>query len=168
MDALHNESMLEDPRLWVAVAFALFLAMFGKKLWKLLAGGLDSRSARIRSELEEARRLREEAQAVLDAYRTKHAESLREAEALLAQARKDANRLVEQANAELKRLLDARTRMAEDKIAQAEKQAVNDVRAHVVDITISAAKAIIMENIQQMPGDDLIRKAIADIERKVH
>lgn len=168
LTAPHSESMLQDPRFWVAVAFVLFIAVFGKKLWKVLAQGLDGRSARIRSELDEAKRLREEAQAVLDAYRTKHAESLKEAEAILTQARKDANRLVEQANAELKRLLDARTRMAEDKIAQAEKQAVNDVRDHVVDITIAAAKAIIMENIQQMPGDDLIRKAIADIERKVH
>ena len=162
------ELMLEDPRFWVMIAFFGFFALFGKKLWTVLSKGLDSRSDRIRMELEEARRLREEAQFVLDAYRKKNAESLKEAEAILTQARQDADRLVASANEELKRLLEARTRMAEDKIALAEKQAVDEVRDHVVDITIAAAKTLIMENIQQMPGDELIRKAIADIERKVH
>jgi F-type H+-transporting ATPase subunit b len=76
--------------------------------------------------------------------------------------------MVAAAQVELKHLLDARTRMAEAKISQAEKQAVDEVRGHVIDITISAAKALILENIQEMPGDELIKRAIADIERKVH
>lgn len=162
------QELLEEPRFWVAVAFVMFLTAFGKKIWKAIAGGLDNRSARICAELDEARKLREEAQFVLDAYRKKNAESMKEAEAILAQARQDADALVAHANEELKRLLEARARMAEEKIAQAEKQAVTEVREHVIDITISAAKAIIIENIQQTPNDELLRRAIMDIERKVH
>lgn len=161
-------SLLSEPKVWIAVAFITFFAMFGKKLVGAMLRGLDARSETIARDLEEARRLREEANAVLNAYRTKHAESIKEAEEILHRARMDAERMVATAQAELKQLLDTRTRMAEAKISQAEKQAVDDVRGHVIDITISAAKALIMENIQAMPGDELIRRAIADIERKVH
>lgn len=166
--AIDFHAMMQDPRLWVLVAFVTFFVLFGKKLVNALLRGLDTRSERIAVDLAEARKLREEANAVLDAYRTKHAESIKEAEEILQRARVDAERMVAAAQVELKHLLDARTRMAEAKIAQAEKQAVDEVRGHVIDITISAAKALILENIQEMPGDELIKKAIADIERKVH
>ncbi len=160
--------LFADPTFSVAVAFFVFIALTGKMAWRLITKGLDGRSARIAAELEEARALRAEAQAALEAYRKKHAQSLTEADAILTKARADAERLAANAQADLKHMLETRTRMAESKIAQAEKQAIDDVREHVVDITIAAAKAIILENIKDIPSDELIRKAISDIERKVH
>lgn len=160
--------MLADPKFWVMAAFVIFFALFGRKLWAALTRGLDERSARIGAELSEARKLREEAQRVLEGYRKLHAESLKEAEAILVKAREDSAHMAAATQAQLKELLATRTRMAESKIQQAEQQAVNEVRDHVIDITIAAAKAIIVENIQQMPGDELIKHALADLERKVH
>lgn len=161
-------AVLSQPTFWVAMAFVIFFALAGKMLWRALTKGLDGRAERIRQELEEARRLREEAEALLATYRTRHAESMKEAEGILAKARADAARMAQDAEAELKQMLAARTRMAEDKIAQAEKQAVSEVRDHVVDITIAAAKSLIIENLETTPGDELIRRAVADLERKVH
>lgn len=162
------DAVLASPQTWVALAFVLLFVFFGKKLFGALFRALDYRSGRIKNELEEAERLRTEAEAVLASYREKHRACLKEAEGILAKAREDADRLVKEAQAELKIMLEARRRMAEEKILQAEKQAVDEVRDHVVDITISAAKTLIMENIAQTSGDELIRRAIADIERKVH
>lgn len=159
---------LEDPTAWVLVAFVLFFVMFGRKMFKAAGGALDSRSDKIRHDLEEARRLREEAETVLATYRKKYNESMQEAEEILARARNDANRMVENAEKELKVMLESRTRMARDKIAQAEKQAVQEVRDHVIDITVSAAKTLIIENLQHVSADELVKQAIADIERKVH
>lgn len=161
-------TLLQDPTFWVMIAFVAFFVMFGKKLAAALTRGLDTRSGTIAHELDQARALREEASAVLALYRKKYAESMQEAEEIPHRAREDAERMMATAEEDLKHLLAARIRMAESKIRQAEKQAVAEVQNHVIDITIAAAKALIVENIQTMPESALVDKAIADIERKVH
>lgn len=167
-DVSQFQSLLQDPAVWVAISFVLFFAFFGKKLGKVLFSSLDTRATNIRSELDEARRLREEAENILALYRRKYSNAAKEAETILAQAREDANRMTQAAEAELKTLIENRTRMAQDKIAQAESKAIQEVRDHVVDITITAAKTLIMESLSHMSGDELVQMAIADIERKVH
>lgn len=160
--------MLHDPKFWVAAAFAAFFVLFGKKAWSALAAMLDGRSARIGAELEAAKRLREEAEGVLAAYRKQQAESLREAEEILQRARAEAEQMAAKAQADMQATLLARAQMAQEKIALAERQAIAELRNHVVDITIASAKSLIMESMSAMPGEALVQAAIADIERKVH
>ena len=165
---MEHESLLTDPRTWVTAAFLTFVLLDYKKIAALIANGLDNRTARIKSELDEARRLREEAEAVLAEYKQKQAEYLKEAEQMLESAKNDAQQLRAYAETELKASLDARMKQAVERIAQEEASAINDVRDHVVDIALAAARNIISDQVGTMSQEELIKLALADIERKVH
>jgi F-type H+-transporting ATPase subunit b len=160
--------MLENPTFWVAVAFVLFVGLSYKKLAALMTKALDDRAAKIKAELDEARRLREEAEQVLAQYKQKQAEYMKEAEAMLAKAREDAEKFGAHAEAEMKAALDARTKNALERIAREEDKAIEDVRNHVVDIALAAARAIIVDHVGSLPQDELVKLALADIERKIH
>ena len=160
------EQFLEDPRTWVALAFVLFIAAFAKKIGGAVASGLDARAARIKSELDEARRLRAEAESLLAEYRQKQAEYVKEAETMLADAHRDAQALRLQAEKELQAALDARTKQAMDRIAQEEANAISDIRNHVVDTALAAVYTLIES--QDTAQDELLSQALSDIERKVH
>lgn len=163
-----EESMLADPRFWVAVAFTAMVALGYKRIAAFITGALDERSAKIKSELDHARSLREQAEAVLADYKKKQAEYLKEAEAMLAKARNDTDLLRAQSERELKEALDARMKQAMEKITREEAQAVQDVRNHVVDIALAAARAAISTHIGKLSQEELIKLALADIERKIH
>ena len=165
---MSEEAFYLTPTFWVAVSFGVFLLLVSRPLGKFLAKALDARSAQIASELAEARRLREEAQAVLLVYRKKQEESLLEAQAMLDKAREDAARMADQAEAELKILLEKRMKLASDRIAQSENQALQEVRNHVVDIAIAAARTLIQEHLSRSGGKELIQQAAAELERKLH
>lgn len=160
------EQFLEDPRTWVALAFVLFIAAFAKKIGGAVAKGLDARAERIRSELQEASRLRREAETLLAEYRQKQAAYVKEAETMLADAHRDAQALRLQAEKELQAALDARTKQAMDRIAQEEANAVNEIRNHVVDTALAAVHTLIES--QDAAQDELLSQALSDIERKVH
>lgn len=160
--------MLSDPKTWVAAAFLIFVALSYKKAAKFMLTALDERSAKIKAELDQARSLREEAERVLAEYKRKQAEYLRDAEQMLAKARDDAEMMRAQAEKELKTAMDARMKNALEKIAQEEDKAIQDVRNHVVDIALAAARAIIIDHVSSLPQDELLKLAIADIERKIH
>ena len=160
--------MLEDPRFWVSVAFFIFIALSYKKVAAMAIRSLDDRSAKIKSELDEAQRLRVEAEQVLQLYKQKQAEYLKEAESILASAVKDAETLRTFSEQELKATLEARMKHAVDRIAQEESQAIAEVRNHVVDIALAAARALIVDHVNTMSQDDLVKLALADIERKIH
>ena len=163
-----EESLLQSPPFWVAVAFVVFVALVWKKISKALAKILDTRSNEIAAELAEARRLREEAEATLAQYRTRQLESVKEAEAIIARAGQDAQRMGQQAEADLKVALEKRTRLASDRIAQAEAKALQEVKAHVVDIAVSAARTLIQEQLSRSGGKELTEEAIRELERKLH
>ena len=119
-----------EAEFWVAVAFVIFvgvLAYFGAH--KVLVKGIDDRRGRIKAELDEARRLKDEAAALLAQYKQKQQEAEREAQAIIAGAEAEAERLAAEVEAKLEELVARRTRMAESKIAQAEAQALADVRS---------------------------------------
>ncbi|MDX1975803.1 MAG: hypothetical protein SFT92_09055 [Rickettsiales bacterium] len=160
--------MLENPKFWIAVAFAVLIALSYKKLARLIAGGLDKRAANIKAELDQARALREEAEALLATYKTKQANYLKEAEAMLLDARKQADLMTQQAEVDAKAALDERTKHAVAKIAQEEQNAINDVKNHVVDVALAAARTIIADYVSTMSHDDVIKLAVSDIERKIH
>ena len=120
--------LLGEAEFWVLVAFVIFVGVLIKVgTHRMIIDGLDGRAARIKTELDEARRVREEAQALLAEYQRKRAEADREAEAIVSAARDEAERVAAEAKSKVEDFVARRTKMAETKIAQAEAQALADV-----------------------------------------
>lgn len=159
---------LHDPKFWVIVAFITFVVLSYKKTSSLLLGALDARSERIKAELDEAHRLRAEAEALLNDYKQKQTAYLKEAETILDTARRDADSLRAYSEKELKAALDLRMKQAVERIAQEEGKAIEDVRNHVVDIALAAARTLIVDHLSNIPQEELVKLALTDIERKIH
>lgn len=158
----------EDPKFWVALSFVTFIALMAKPVGRFIASALDGRGARIRAELEEATRLRVEAQELVSAYQKKQRESMEEAEQIVSAAREQALRMGREAESALKATIEARTKAATDKIAQAEAQALKDVQAHVVDVAVAAARTLLIEKAGSLGAGDAVAQAVADLDRKLH
>jgi F-type H+-transporting ATPase subunit b len=155
-----------EAEAWVAVAFVLFLGILVYVgAHRRVIDGIDQRQARIKAELEEARRLREEAQALLVEYQRKRHEADREAEAIIATANAEAERLAAEGKARLEDFVARRTKMAETKIAQAEAQALADVRSSAADAAVAAAEKILSTTAKGKIGDDLLARGIADLRK---
>ena len=156
--------LLADPETWVAAAFVIFIAVL---VWlgvpSMAINWLDGRSARIKTELDEARRLRQEAEAVLTQYRSKLTEVEREAEAIISQARSEAERLAAEAKTKFEEFLARRTRMAETKIGQAEAQALADVRAAAANAAAAAAEKVLVDTTRGAEGEALVEQGIRDV-----
>jgi F-type H+-transporting ATPase subunit b len=161
--------LLKDPELWVAIAFLLFLGMLA---WlgvpNLLFKALDDRSARIKSELDEALRLRKEAEEVLAEYKRRQDEAEKTAESIIHNAGIEAERMATEAQAKVEEFISRRTRMAETKIAQAESQALADVRAAAADVAIAAAEAMLISTTKGAAADKLLSEGIADLKTKLN
>ena len=161
--------MLGLAEFWVAVAFVAFLAILVYyKVPKLLAKALDDRADAIRKELDEARRLREEAQTLLADYQKKHRNVGQEAEAIVDLARREADAFAHETRASLKDTLERRTKLAEDKIARAEAQAVDEVRASAIDVAVAAAERILREKMAGSGGAALIDQSIRDLKGRLN
>ena len=161
--------MFEDPEFWVAVAFVIFLgilAYFGVP--KMALSALDARSDRIKQALDEAHRLRSEAQAVLVQYQQKRAEAEKEAQAIIVSARVEAERLAGEAKGKVEEFIARRTKMAESKIAQAEAQALADVRAAAADAAVAAAEKVLVQTTHGAAAESLIAKGISDLKTKLN
>jgi F-type H+-transporting ATPase subunit b len=158
-----------EAEFWVAAAFVLFLGVLAYfRVHKVLVDGLDQRTARIKAELDEARRLKDEAHALLAAYKNKQHEAEQEAEAIIAGAKAEAERIAAEAKTKIEDLLSRRTKMAESKIAQAEAQAVADVRAAAADAAVAAAEKILSKTVKGKLADDLINKGVEDLKSKLN
>ena len=161
--------MIKEPEFWVAVAFVLFIGvLIYVGAHKKITEALDHRSARIKAELDEARRLREEAAKLLADYQSKQNEAEREAEAIVAEAKAEAGRVAAEARVKMEEFVARRTKLAEAKIGQAEAQAVADVRAAAADAAVTAAEKVLRETAKGKVGDDLIAKGIADVQAKLN
>lgn len=161
--------MLRTAEFWVAVAFLAFLLILAYyKVPALIAKALDERAAGIRKELDEARRLREEAQALLADYQRKHRNAGQEAEAIIEQARREAEAFAAETRRSLAETVDRRRKQAEDKIARAETQAVEDVRAAAVDMAIAAAEKILRDKAAGAGGAALIDESIRSIKTRLN
>jgi F-type H+-transporting ATPase subunit b len=158
-----------DAEFWVAVAFVIFIGvLIYVRAHKMAIDAIDARRVRIEAELNDARRLKEEAQAVLVQYQQKQREANAEADAIIAGAKAEAERLTAEAKTKMDDFLDRRTKMAETKIAQAEAQAVADVRAAAAEAAVAAAEKILKETVHGQVADDLITKGIADLKGKLN
>jgi F-type H+-transporting ATPase subunit b len=161
--------MMKEPEFWVAVAFVLFIGVivyYGAH--KKMLDALDQRSARIKAELDEARRLRDEAGKLLAEYQRKQREAEREAEAIIAEAKAEAERVAAEARGKMEEFVARRTRLAESKIGQAEAQALADVRAAAADAAVAAAERILRDTAKGKVADDLIAQGIADVKAKLN
>jgi F-type H+-transporting ATPase subunit b len=161
-------AILENPHTWVYVGFLLFVVLAGPKIWKALAQMLDRRSLKIKSDLDEAQKLKDEAQALLAEYQRKQRDAMREAEEIIANAKSLAQRQIKDAGKQLEENLARREKASLEKIAQAEAQALAEVRREAVDVATAAAAQIIRGQIDGVRGGALIDQAIAEVEKKLH
>jgi F-type H+-transporting ATPase subunit b len=158
-----------EAEFWVAIAFVIFVGVLGYlQAHKWLIGSIDDRRERIKSELEEARRLKVEAEALLATYRRKQQEDESEAQTIIASAKAEAERLAAEAEEKIEEFIARHTKMAESKIAQAEAQALADVRSAAAEVAVAAAETILARTVKDKVADDLLTKGIADIKAKLN
>ena len=166
---LATGSVFGTPEFWVAVAFAGFIGLLVYyKVPALVTKALDDRANAIRAELDEARRLREEAQQLLADYQRKSREAEQEAEAIVAQAKREAEALAAETRKGLAETLERRTRLAEEKIARAEAQALGEVRSAAVDSAIAAAERILKSKVTSDVDARLVNQSIGDLKGKLN
>jgi F-type H+-transporting ATPase subunit b len=159
--------LFADPEFWVLVAAAIFVAVVWKPVRKSLIGTLDERAARIRAELDEAKKLRDEAEQLLAQYQQKEREAAAEAAAIIAHAVEEAERIAAQSARDLDQALARRQRLAEERIAQAEMKALDEIRAVAVDVAIGAAREVIQSQIDDERGGALLDAAIAALPQRL-
>jgi F-type H+-transporting ATPase subunit b len=160
---------MPEAETWVAIAFLCFLGLLAYLgVHRKLIDTLDQRQARIKSELDEASRLRSEAQALLAEFERKGREAESEAAAILAGAKTEAERLAAEAKSRMEDFVARRTKMAEAKIVQAEAQAVADVRAAAADAAVAVAEKILGTAAKGKVADDLLAQGIADVKNKLN
>lgn len=162
-------SFIDNPENWVIVAFLIFFGIlyyFG--VFNSLGTALDARAEKIKAELDDARRLREEAQALLADYQKKARDAETEAKSIIDQARKEAEAMARQTRDSLAEGLERRTKLAEDKIARAEAQALNEVRASAVEAAIGAAEQILGKKATGETGDKLIQDSIKGLSSRLN
>jgi F-type H+-transporting ATPase subunit b len=158
-----------NPLFWVLVAFLAFVALvLYYKVPAAIAKMLDDRADGIRKELDEARRLREEAQALLADYQRKAREAETEARTIVDQAKREAEALAADARKSLAESLERRSKIAEDKIARAETQALSEVRATAVESAIAAAQELLKTRVKGDVGNSLISQSINDLRGKLN
>ncbi|ACJ00871.1 ATP synthase subunit b 3 [Rhodospirillum centenum] len=160
--------MLQNPTFWVLVAFVLFVAAVWRIAANTIGKALDDRAERIREEIEQAQKLREDAQAALAQYQRKQRDALKEAENIIAAAREEADRIRRRAATDLEASLRRREAQAMEKIAQAEAQAVQQVRDLAVDIAVAATERILVQNMDATRDEVLVGNAIAELPAKLH
>ena len=161
--------MFSEPEFWVAVAFVILMAVFAYfGIHRTLLTTLDHRSARIKAELDDARRLKEEAATLLAEYKARHASAEREAQEIIASAKAEAERIASEAKTKMEDFVARRTKTAESKIALAEAQAVADVRAAAADAAVTAATTILSQSVKGSVADDLISKGIGEVRSKLN
>lgn len=154
---------LRAPEFWILVSTVVVFVVLWKPLKNWLVGALDARAERIGAELEEAKKLYEEAERTLAEYQNKEREAVAEAEQIVAHARAEAERAAEKAARDLEEALVRRRRLAEERIAQAEARALAEIREVAVDRAIAAAREMLRRDLGEAQGAALIDEAIAGL-----
>jgi F-type H+-transporting ATPase subunit b len=158
-----------EPEFWVAIAFLIMLGIFGYAgMHRTVLNALDHRAERIRAELEDATRLKEEAAKVLAQYKSRRASAEREAAEIVASAKADAERIAADAKAKMEDFVARRTKAAESKIAMAEAQALADVRSAAAEAAVAAAASILSQSVKGEVADELLSKGIAEVRQKLN
>ena len=164
----HGDSMFADTHFWVAVAFFIFVALVARAAWRGITGMLDQRAVAITKQLDDAIKLRAEAEATLAEYKMKRDAAESEAKGILDLATAEATALKARAEADLENTIKLRERQALDRIAQAEAKAMAEVRATAVDAAISATRSLLQERMRSGQGTELVDEAIAELPRRLN
>lgn len=168
-EAAKSGGLLQDSSFWVLVAFAIVIFIFARAgLHKTIAGGLDKRAQNIADEINEARKLREEAQELLAQYQRRQREAEEEAAAIIEQAKTDAKRMAAEAREKINEQIARRTKAMEEKIARAEEQAISEVRGATADLAIETARQIIRDRMDRGAQSAYVDKAIAELRDKLN
>ena len=164
-----SPGLFQDSALYVMIAFIIVIVVFARAgVHKMIVSGLDKRAQKIADDINEARKMREEAQELLASYQRRQREAEEEAAGIIEQARKDAARMTAEAHAKIAEQTDRRIKAAEDKIARAEAQALSEVRGQTADLAIEAARHIIRERMDAGAQGAFIDKAIAGLKEKLN
>ena len=161
--------MFQDPTFWVLVAFIGFVGVLVYfKVPGMVTKGLDARAEKIKADLEDADALLKDAQDLLASYQKKQREAADEAQEIKARAKEEGKRIVENGRARLEDSLQRREKLAMDRIAQAETDAQEEVRALTTDIALAAARGLLADAIQNDKADALINDAINELPEKLN
>lgn len=161
--------MFAEPEFWVAVAFVILMGIFAYLgIHRTVLKALDNRSDRIKAELDDARRLKEEAASLLAQYKARAASAEREAQDIISGAKAEAERTAFEARAKMEDFVARRTKTAESKIALAEAQALADVRAAAANAAVTAASAILSRSVKGQVADNLLAKGIQQVREKLN
>lgn len=162
-------AILNNTDYVVAIAFVIFvLVLLYVGVPRIVGKLLDDRAAQIKSNIDEARGLREEAQSLLASYERKQKDVQAQAERIISTAREEAQTAAVEAKAELERSIARRLAAAEDQIASAEQSAMNEVRNKAVNVAVAAAREVIAGKLSAKDAGSLIDDAIADVDRNLH
>ena len=162
-----EEAFYQAPEFWVMVAFVILIAGVGRAVFRMATEALDKRGRTINDQIEEAVRLREEAQDLLASYERKQRDAAEEAERIVERARAEAERLSAQAAVDLEAALKRRERQAMDRIAQAEAAALDEIRALAVDVALDATAKLLADKMTASKSDAMIDNAIKDLPKKL-
>ena len=157
------EHLLENPETWILVAFVIFVALVAKKASLMIASALDARADGIRTELESAARLREEAQSLLAQYQKQQRGVGDEIEALLEHARRESAIMTENATSRLAEKLSLRERQVQENIKRNEAQVVEEVRVAAAELAIAAVRTLVIQNLDKSSAAALIDRSIEDV-----
>jgi F-type H+-transporting ATPase subunit b len=158
-----------EPETWVAIAFVILMGVFAwLGVHRTVLTALDHRAQRIKAELDDARRLKDEAAKVLAEYQARRASAEREAADIVANAKAEAERIAADAKTKMEDFVARRTKTAESKIALAEAQALADVRAAAAEAAVAAAGTILSQSVKGQVADDLLAKGIAEVRQKLN
>jgi F-type H+-transporting ATPase subunit b len=161
--------MVFEPEFWVAVAFVILMVVFGYLgVFKKAMTALDHRADRIKAELDDATRLKQEAAKVLADYKARSATAEREAADIIANAKAEAERIASEAKTKMEDFVARRTKTAESKIALAEAQALADVRAAAAEAAVNAASTILSQSVKGPVADELLAKGITEVREKLN
>jgi F-type H+-transporting ATPase subunit b len=154
---------------WVAVSFVILMGVFAYLgVHRTILKALDHRRDRIKDEIDDARRLKDEASKLVAEYRARRESAEREAQEIVSNAKAEAERIAKEATAKMEDFVARRTKSAEAKIAMAEAQALADVRAAAADAAVTAASAIMSQTVKGAIAEDLVTKGIADVRQKLN
>jgi F-type H+-transporting ATPase subunit b len=162
-------TFLYEPEFWVAVSFFLFVGgLLYLGVHKKLAAVLDARADTIAKELEAAKRLREEAEQVLADYRKKQGDAVKETQAIIDLAAKEAEILAAETRRSMSEQFERRMKLAEDKIARAEAEALREVREAAADAAVAAAQTVIAAKLTPEAADKLVKHGIDALKGKLN
>ena len=163
-----GSSITEDANFWILIAFVTFIGVFGRKAWSAIKKALDGRRDKIQADLDEAQRLREEAQGVLAEYERKRREAEDEALQMIEHAKAEAERHADDAKRALEETMRRREETAMQRIQQAESDASREVRETAAALAVKATAQLIRENLDEARADAMIERSIREMSEKLH